>query len=70
MKDGSFVLNKKKYRRWQEIILEDDGEAEFDEKDYRRVRHSACGTYLKMKESYDETRWCIQSNHRGCTPNF
>lgn len=64
VKDGTFILDVKKYRRWQEMILEDDVEAEFDEKDYRRVRHSACGTYLTMKEPYDATRWRIHL--KGC----
>jgi len=64
MKDGTFVLDTKKYRRWQETILEDDVEAEFDGKDSRHVRHSACGTYLTMKEPYNATRWCIHL--KGC----
>jgi len=57
LKAGTFVVNKKYYRRWQEKILKTDKRAVFDESNIRRVRHSVCGTVVTMKAPYNATRW-------------
>jgi hypothetical protein len=55
--DGSFKINKKKYKSWQAKILALDANAEFDDKNVRYARHSTCGKVVLMKDPYDVTRF-------------
>jgi hypothetical protein len=49
-------LDEHKHKKWKTAILDDDDKAEFD-KDICQVRHSACSSFVLMKEPYDVTCW-------------
>ncbi|KAF8797488.1 hypothetical protein BYT27DRAFT_7237241 [Phlegmacium glaucopus] len=55
--NGTFKVDERRYRTWQEKVLEDDSEAEFVETDIRIAIHSACRKEVKMKDPFDITRW-------------
>ena len=57
LRDGTLVISTRKLEKWKKEILEDDENATFDSLDIRRVRHSGCGNFFKVKEAYDLTRW-------------
>jgi len=54
---GELEFDERRYRQWQEKVLEGDSAAEFDEKNIRRARHSSCGTFVTMKDVFDISRW-------------
>jgi hypothetical protein len=57
VKSGTFNINQEKYQNWKTKILQSDRDAEFDEHDLWKVRHSVCGEWKRVKEPYDATRW-------------
>lgn len=57
--DGTFKMDERRYRIWQEKVLADDSEADFVEKDIRIAIHSACKKRVKMKDPFDITRWKV-----------
>lgn len=57
VKSGTFIINQEKYRNWKTKILQSDHDAEFDEHDLWKIRHSVCGKWKRVKEPYDATRW-------------
>lgn len=56
VKSGTFIINQERYRNWKTKILQSDRDAEFDEHDLWKIRHSVCGKWKKVKEPYDTTR--------------
>lgn len=57
VKSGKFKVDDEKYQRWKKKILEGDADATFDESNIQKVRHSICGTVVRVKEPYDSVRW-------------
>lgn len=53
--DGTFKIDRAKYRKWKDKILATDPGAEFPE--LTVARHSICGTPVRVKEPYDFVRW-------------
>ena len=54
---GTFVINAWKLENWKNKILILNHYAEFYPQDVCHVRHSKCGTDIKVKEPYDTTRF-------------
>lgn len=57
IKARTFVPNPSRMRAWQQKILKKDPNAVFDHNDPRRVRHSHCAQFIRVKEAYDTTRF-------------
>jgi hypothetical protein len=57
LRDGTLAISTHKLEKWKKEILNDDKNATFDSLDIRRVCHSGCGKFFKVKEAYDLTRW-------------
>jgi hypothetical protein len=54
---GKLEINHKSYDTFKKKILASDSKAEFDPGNISHVRHSKCGSWLKMKDPYDAGRW-------------
>lgn len=50
-------MEEHRYEKWKAKVLATDSDAEFDNDDIRRARHSHCGTFITMKDPCDITRW-------------
>lgn len=53
---------------WKTKILEEDSDAEFDEKNIFSARHSGCGAWVKAKEPYEVTRFW--AHIKKCTDEY
>ena len=57
VKSGTFSIKQEKFQNWRAKIVQSDHDAEFDERDIWKIRHSVCGEWKRVKEPYDTTRW-------------
>lgn len=55
--DGTFVLDPKKFKKWNAKILHIDKNATGDSKLANKARHFACGEWVPGKEPYDTTNF-------------
>ena len=59
---AGFIPNDTRLAHFRKKITKDDAHAEFDAKDLRRVRCSACTIWIVMRNLYDVHRW---KDHRS-----
>ena len=55
--DGTFKMKESSYEKWKAKISATDKDAEFNENNIRRARHSLCGKFVTMKDPFDLARW-------------
>ena len=64
LRKGMFEVDDQRLKAWKVQITQDDHGATFDPSNIRRVRHSICGSWIKVKQPFDRTRW--KSHLKNC----
>jgi hypothetical protein len=64
---STFVPQSSRVGNFRAKVLNDDGNAEFDNEDVRRVRCSHCAEWVVMRALYDTRRWTDHRATAKCT---